>query len=215
MKILLLEDNKRLNETIVKRLEAKNFKVDSFIDGQEAYNSVYDGYICFILDINVPSLDGIEILKKIREYNKETPIIVISSTVELDVIKNSYKYGCNDYIKKPFFIDELEIKIEKLCHIDRDIIEIIDNCKFYFKESFLEINNQKKCLSKKERVLLNLLLSHRGKVVSFDAIEAIVWEGDIVSIDSIRSLIRRIRKKIDMDLIETVVDVGYLFKNVS
>jgi DNA-binding response OmpR family regulator len=215
MKILLLEDNKRLNKTIVKRLEAKSFVIDSFIDGKEAYDCIDNGYTCFVLDINVPSIDGIEILKKIREYNKDTPIIVISSTVELDVIKNAYKYGCNDYIKKPFFIDELEIKIEKLCHIDRDIIEITKECKFYFKDSFLEIDGQKESLSKKERLLLNLLLSHRGKVVSFDTIEAIVWESDTVSIDSIRSLIRRIRKKIDIDLIETVVDVGYLFRDVS
>jgi len=215
VKILLLEDNKRLNETIVKRLLAKGFDVDSFIDGQKAYDSIDNGYICFVLDINVPSLDGIELLKKIREYNEDTPVIVISSTVELDVIKNSYKYGCNDYIKKPFFIDELEIKIEKLCHIDHDVIEITKKCKFYFKDSLLEIGENKEHLSRKERLLLNLLLSQRGKVVSFSAIQAIVWEGNVVSIDSIRSLIRRIRKKIDMDCIETVVDVGYLFKSVS
>ncbi len=102
MKILLLEDNKRLNETIVKRLEAKGFEVDSFLDGNAAYEAIDNGYICFILDINVPSLDGTELLKKIREFNIDTPVIIISSTVELDVIKQSYNYGCNDYIKKPF-----------------------------------------------------------------------------------------------------------------
>lgn len=64
MKILLLEDNKRLNETIVKRLEAKDFEVHSFEDGQEAYDAIDNGYTCFILDINVPSLDGTELLKK-------------------------------------------------------------------------------------------------------------------------------------------------------
>ena len=138
MKILLLEDNKRLNETIVKRLEAKGFDVYSFTDGQRAFEEIDEGFSCYVLDINVPSLDGIELLKKIREYNVDTPIIIISSTVELDVIRNSYKYGCNDYIKKPFFIDELEIKIEKLCHIDKDMIEITKECKFYFKDSLLE-----------------------------------------------------------------------------
>lgn len=212
MRILLLEDNKRLNETIVKRLEAKGFEVSSFMDGNEASECIDDGFSCFVLDINVPSIDGIEILKKIREYNKDTPIVIISSTVELDIIRDSYKYGCNDYIKKPFFIDELEIKIEKLCHIDKDIIKIDADCTFYFKDSLLECCEKSEHLSRKERILLNLLLSSRGKVVSFSSIQAIVWKGNIASIDSIRSLVRRVRQKLPADLIETVVDVGYLFK---
>ena len=215
MKILLLEDNKRLNETIVKRLESKSFEVHSFEDGQEAYNAVDNGYTCFVLDINVPSLDGTELLKKIREYNIDTPVIIISSTVELDVIKNAYGYGCNDYLKKPFFIDELEIKIEKLCHFDKDIIDISDNYKFNFKDSLLEIDGESEHLSRKERLLLNLLLAQRGKVVSSDTIQAIVWEGNFASIDSIRSLVRRVRKKIPMDCIDTSVDVGYLFKKLE
>ncbi len=212
MKILLLEDNKRLNETIVKRLEVKGFIVDSFIDGQEAYDSIDNGYTCFVLDINVPTLDGTQILKKIREFNMDTPVIIISSTVELDVIKQSYNYGCNDYIKKPFFIDELEIKIEKLCNLDHDLIEITKSYIFNFKESILEVDGKQEHLSRKERLLLNLLLTHRGKVISFDSIQAIVWEGNFASIDSIRSLVRRVRKKIPFDCIDTAVDVGYLFK---
>ena len=212
MKILLLEDNKRLNETIVKRLNAKGFEVHSFIDGQEAYDVIDNGYTCFILDINVPSVDGTQILKRIREFNMDTPVIIISSTVELDVIKQSYNYGCNDYIKKPFFIDELEIKIEKLCYIDHDLIEIKKSYIFNFKESILEIDGIQEHLSRKERLLLNLLLTQRGKVVSFDTIQAIVWEGNFASIDSIRSLVRRVRKKIPIECIDTAVDVGYLFK---
>jgi DNA-binding response OmpR family regulator len=182
------------------------------LDGQEAYEAIDDGYICFVLDINVPRIDGLEILKKIREFNANTPIIIISSSVELDIIKDAYKYGCSDYIKKPFFIDELEIKIEKLCNFDNDIVEVYDGCVFYFKDSALEIDGVREHLSKKERLLLNLLLSKRGKVVSIDSIQDVVWEGGFTSIDSIRSLIRRVRKRFPMECIETVVDVGYMFK---
>lgn len=215
MKILLLEDNERLNKTIVKRLEAKGYIVDSFLDGNEACEAVDNGYTCFVLDINVPSIDGIEILKRIREFNLDTPVIIISSTVELDVIRSSYNYGCNDYLKKPFFIDELEIKIEKLCHFDKEEVEISPKCKFRFKDSVLEVEGKSEHLSRKERLLLNLLLSHRGKVVSFDTIQAIVWEGNFASIDSIRSLVRRLRKKIPIECIETAVDVGYQFRDKS
>lgn len=121
--------------------------------------------------------------------------------MELDVIKNAYGYGCNDYLKKPFFIDELEIKIEKLCHFDKEIIEISKNYKFNFKDSLLEIDGESEHLSRKE-TSLNLLLAQRGKVVSFDIIQAIVWEGNFASIDSIRSLVRRVRKKSHLNVLK-------------
>lgn len=212
MKILLLEDNARLNATIVKRLEAKAYIVDSFIDGQEAYNALDNGYSCFILDINVPSLDGIEILKQIRDFYPETPVIIISSSVELEVIKDAYNYGCNDFLKKPFFIDELEIKIEKLCNIRHDIVDLGHDCQFDFKTSLLRIGSLEEHLSRKEKLLLNVLISEKGKVVSFDKIQAMVWEGNFASLDSIRSLMRRLRKKIPFECIETVVDVGYILR---
>jgi len=212
MKILLLEDNARLNATIVKRLEAKGYKIDSFIDGQDAYDALDNGYTCFILDINVPSLDGIEILKQIRDFYPETPVIIISSSVELEVIKDAYNYGCNDFLKKPFFIDELEIKIEKLCNIRHDIIDLGHECQFDFKTSLLRVGSFEEHLSRKEKLLLNVLISEKGKVVSFDKIQAMVWEGNFASLDSIRSLMRRLRKKIPFECIETVVDVGYILR---
>ena len=212
MKILLLEDNARLNATITKRLEAKGYRVDTFMDGKETYNAIDNGYACYILDINVPSLDGIEILKKIRDFYPETPVIIISSSVELEVIKDAYSYGCNDFLKKPFFIDELEIKIEKLCNIRYDIIDLGHECSFDFKTSLLHIGNHQEHLSRKEKLLLNVLISEKGKVVTFDKIQAMVWEGNFASLDSIRSLMRRLRKKIPFECIETVVDVGYILR---
>lgn len=212
MKILLLEDNSRLNATITKRLRAKGFDVDSFEDGYKAFESVDNGYGCYILDINVPSLDGIELLKRIREYYPKTPVIIISSSVELETIKDSYHYGCSDYIKKPFFIDELEIKIEKLCNVTTDVVHFGDGYSFDAQSSIIEHNGTRERLSKKERLLLGLFLSDKGKVVSYKKIQSIVWEGNFASLDSIRSLIRRLRKKIPENYIETVVDIGYLFR---
>lgn len=212
MKILLLEDNARLNATITKRLEAKGYVIDTFVDGKAAYDAMDNGYGCYILDINVPSLDGIEILKNVRDFYPETPVIIISSSVELEVIKDAYSYGCNDFLKKPFFIDELEIKIEKLCNIRNDIVDLGHDCQFDFKTSLLRIGSCEEHLSRKEKLLLNVLISEKGKVVSFDKIQAMVWEGNFASLDSIRSLMRRLRKKIPFECIETVVDVGYILR---
>lgn len=212
MKILLLEDNDKLNKTITKRLKLKGYKVDAFIDGKEAMDAIADGYSCFLLDINVPNVDGIKILKKIREYYNEIPVIIISSTVELDIIKESYDIGCNDYLKKPFFIDELEIKIERLCKIKDEKIEFDKNCSFDFKSSLLVINGEQIRLTKKERLLLNLFLTKKNQIISYEEIENYVWEGSFVSLESIRSLIRRLRKILINDYIQTVVDTGYIFK---
>ncbi|MGB1227190.1 MAG: response regulator transcription factor [Poseidonibacter sp.] len=213
MKILLLEDNKKLNQTISKRLKLKGYKVESCIDGAEAIEKIADGYSCFVLDINVPNVDGIKILKKIREYYKDIPVIIISASVELDDIKQSYDFGCNDYLKKPFFIDELEIKIEKFCKIQDELIYFGKNCHFDYKSSLIFINDKEQRLTKKERLLLNLFLTKKNQVLSYENIENYVWEGSFASLESIRSLIRRLRKILDNEYIQTVVDTGYIFKS--
>ncbi len=161
MKILLLEDNKKLNVTIKKRLELKGYKVFNYIDGQDAYDNITEGFSCFILDINVPNVDGIKILKRIREFYNEVPIIIISATVELDIIKESYDFGCNDYLKKPFFIDELEIKVEKLCQIKDEIITFDDQCYFDYRSSTITIEGETHRLTKKERLLMNLIFNKK------------------------------------------------------
>ena len=212
MKLLLLEDNKKLNETITKRLKLKSYTVESFLDGAKAYEAISDGFSCFILDINVPNIDGIKILKKIREFYLDVPVIIISASVELDIIKQSYDFGCNDYLKKPFFIDELEIKVQKLCKIQDDTISFDENCYFDFKSSHLKIDDQEIRLTKKEKLLFNLFLDNRNKILSYETIENYVWEGSYASLDSIRSLVRRLRKHLDNKYIETVVDTGYLFR---
>ncbi|WP_421715659.1 response regulator transcription factor [Arcobacter arenosus] len=212
MKIMLLEDNVKLNSTIKKRLELKGYKVFSYVDGKEAFNNITEGFSCFILDINVPNVDGIKILKKIREFYSEVPVIIISASVELDVIKESYDFGCNDYLKKPFFIDELEIKVERLCQITDDIITFDKDCYFDYKSSTITIDGETQRLTKKERLLINLFLTKKNQVLTYEAIENYVWEGSFVSIESIRSLVRRLRKVVKKDYIETVVDTGYKFK---
>jgi len=214
MKILLLEDNIKLNSTIQKRLKMKGYSVDSFDDGKNAYDAIENNYDCFLLDINVPNIDGIKVLRKIREYYHKVPIIIISASVELDTIKESYDFGCNDYLKKPFFIDELEIKIEQLCDIKTDLIQFDDNSYFDLQSSTIIIDNTEVRLTKKERLLVNLLISNKNKIVTYQEIENSVWEGDYVTSESIRSLIRRVRKILDNKYIETIIDTGYIFKTL-
>lgn len=211
MKILLLEDNTRLNNTIVKRLELKGFQVNSFEDGLQALENAYDGYDCFIFDINVPSIDGISILKELRSSYHDTPMLIISSNIDLDMIKDAYGSGCDDYLKKPFFIDELELKIEKLLKLDQKLLKLNDEYDYDLQKRELFYNKQNIKLTKKETLLFHLLVSNANKVVSFDQISNYVWEGDIATTDSIRTLVMRLRKKIPKDKLETLIDFGYKF----
>ncbi|PHR70657.1 MAG: DNA-binding response regulator [Arcobacter sp.] len=212
MKILLLEDNKTLNETIILKFELKGYQVDSFIDGKEAYSNITNGYSCFILDINVPNVNGIKILKKIREYYEDVPVIIISATVELDIIKESYDFGCNDYLKKPFFIDELEIKVDKLCNITKKTVVFDQNCYFSFSESCISIENKKSQLTQKENLLMNLFLRNKNEIVSYENIQNYVWEGNYASLDAIRTLIKRLRKKFEKTYILASSNRGYMFE---
>ena len=211
MKVLLLEDNERLNNSIVKRLELKGYQIDTFIDGNDALEKIYDGYDCFILDINVPSIDGISILKEIRETYPTTPTLIISSNIDLDTIKNAYGFGCNDYLKKPFYIDELEVKIEILCQLNNDVITISDQFTYDIKKRELSKNSALVKLTKKETLLLNQFIKNKNKTLSYNNILNYVWEGDVATTDSLRTLIMRLRKKIPKESLETIVDFGYKF----
>ncbi len=215
MRVLLLEDNRRLNNTIVKHLEVKGYVVDSFEDGTLALENAYEGYDCFILDINVPSLDGISILKEIRETYADTPVLIISSNIDLETIKDAYGLGADDFIKKPFYIDELEVKIEKLCQLDKKTINLNSEFVYHIESRELYRDNKLVKLTKKETLLLHFGLLHIDKVLTFEQISNYVWEGDIATIDSIRTLMMRLRKKIPKECVETLIDFGYKFHVVK
>ena len=210
MKILLLEDDVTLSRVIKKGLEKENYTVDCFFDGELALNAISNGYSCFILDINTPSLDGISVLKNIRDYlGASIPVIIISSNHELEKIKASYEKGCSDYIKKPFFIYELVQKVKHLCQIEFNFIEFNDSCKYNFMEHTLYVNNEKIILARKEILFLELFISNLNRIVTYAEIETYVWEGEDSNIDNIRALIKRIRKKLPNESIQIVTGYGY------
>ena len=211
MKVLLLEDNKRLSNLIIEALEEKNYKIDWFEDGKMALESMYNGYDCFILDINVPSVDGLSFLKELRVMNKSTPAIIISANVELETIKDAYIKGCDEYIKKPFYIYELELKLDKLCKKENSSIKLPMNFIYDMeKEKLFDEKNEEIKLAKKEILLFNLFAKNLEKVITFEQIEQYVWEGDLTTNENIRALIKRLRKKLPNDTIISQGGMGYI-----
>ncbi len=216
MKILVLEDNERLANLIVEALEQKKYHVDLFSDGKKALESIDNGYDCFILDINVPGLDGISLLKEIRSMDAHTPAIVISANIELDTIQDAYHKGCDEYLKKPFYMYELEMKIEKLCKPKMMVLKLADGFTYSMEtETLLDGNNEEVKLAKKEILLLNLFAKNLGKNITFERIEQYVWEGELTTTENIRALIKRLRKKLPEETIENQGGVGYRLHYVS
>ena len=145
-----------------------------------------------------------------------TPAIVISANIELDTIQDAYHKGCDEYLKKPFYMYELEMKIEKLCKPKMMVLKLADGFTYSMEtETLLDGNNEEVKLAKKEILLLNLFAKNLGKNITFERIEQYVWEGELTTTENIRALIKRLRKKLPEETIENQGGVGYRLHYVS
>ena len=209
MKILVLEDNERLSNVIKQTLNHECYCVDCYNDGEKAFEVLENGYNCFILDINVPNINGNTILQSIRQNHPTVPIIIISSHCDLEHIKISYELGCDDYLKKPFYMFELIAKIKKYCASNYNYIQFNDTYKYDIKNHVLYKNMQEIEVTKKEILFLELFSKYLHRVVTYNEIEEYVWEGEETTFVNIRSMIKRLRKKIPYESISIVKGVGY------
>ncbi len=176
-------------------MEKERYKVDMFFDGEDALEVLGNGYQCFILDINVPSLDGISILETIRMYHTKIPVIIISANQELNKIQTSYEVGCDDYLKKPFFMYELVQKVKKLCNNELKTLDLGNSYIYDYSSHYLATPDKQIKLTKKEILFLELFTQDIHRVVSFEEIEEYVWEGEPTTLINIRALVKRLRKK--------------------
>ncbi|MCT7578188.1 response regulator transcription factor [Aliarcobacter butzleri] len=209
-KIFLLEDDFSLNETIKGMLEKNGFIVDTFYNGQKAFDNILGEYILYIFDINVPHIDGITILEKVKSINPNAKVIIISANTDIDKITEAYEKDCDDYIKKPFDIEEFRLKIKKITN--QFEIQNLDNLSFNMKKRALYDNDIEISLTKSEKSLLFLLLNNRGEKITHNQIEEFVYDGVAKTSVAIRTLIKRVRQKVPKDTILNILDEGYYIK---
>lgn len=214
MKILLFEPDTFISRAIAQQLISKSYAVDVFKDINQAFRAIDDGYSFFIIEMSHTPTQSLRMLKSIKDYYPSTPVIMLyfGEASDVGTLKKAYMYGCDDLLKKPFFIDEIETKMGKLLNIRHDTVTFAPKCSFDFSTGLLSIGSLKRYFSKKEKRLFTILLSKKERVVSFETIKTTVWEGESVSLESIRSLIKRVRQKIPFPCIETIVDTGYILK---
>jgi two-component system, OmpR family, response regulator len=217
MKILLLEDEYMLLSSIRTFLLQKLHSVDTFESGKEAMEAFLaspDKYDMFILDINTPEMSGLDFLKAIRESGNDAPIIMITAQIDISSIDKAYDLGCSEYLKKPFNLRELELRMQKLAPAKKEqngnIIKISENYTFDLKTKNLLFKNAPENLTKRQTLFVSLLVTNRNRIIDYDKIKSFVWGNDEYVEDStIRSLVNRLRNELKEDFIINHRGVGY------
>ncbi len=216
-KILLLEDDLQLSDTIKQFLELKGYELFCAYDGLQAEVIAYEKPIdLMLLDVKVPLLNGFEFLKKMRENGSEIPAIFITSLNAAEDVERGFMIGCDDYIRKPFALKELLVRVEsqlkKLYSTHNDEIDLGDELSFDIKNLTLSKNGKKIPLKTKELKLLALFLSHPNKLLTYEKINETLWEYDEeANSASLRTYIKTLRATIGKEKIETSKNLGYRF----
>ncbi len=217
-KILLLEDDTALNETVTEFLQEEGFSVISAFSGQEAEALLYETrFDLLILDVHVPSPNGFELLKDLRERHDTTPAIFMTTLHELEDVETGYQSGCDDYIRKPFALKELLLRIEAIFkrdffHNDSHRLKLDSHISFDTKNDTLFIDNQKVHLHDKAKRLLKLFLQHKGELLSHESLYEALWDYDETPSDeALRTYIKELRKLLGKERIESIKRYGYTF----
>ena len=214
MKILLLEDDALLSKILTKHLSLE-YKVTPVYDGDTALEMVEtQKFDLLILDSNVPGLTGLELIKELREYNDTTPIIMITAYQDTIHLKKAFTHGCNDYIKKPFELDELDMRIENITrtfNIEQNVpIKIAEDIFFDAMNHKITKNGKTFSLAKKESELLNYLATNRKRTISKEELTQNLWTYETMPSDAtLRVYIRNLRALIGKESIETIRGMGY------
>lgn len=221
MRALLLEDDYTFNTLISDELKRLGFSVDSYFEGESAIDAVYKKqHDLYLLDINVPKFNGYEVLQYIRERNAHTPAIIITTHSEIDYLKKAFALGCHDYIKKPFDMDELILRIHNVLRLSNpqrhdDLITLSQGYTYSLISGELLYHANPVELTRIESLLLRVLIQNIGNVVRTDVIQDYVWNNEEIAPATMRYWIHRLMKKLQSGMIVNVRGVGYRLRKLD
>ena len=217
-KLLLLEDDIALNETVVDYFENLGFSITPVYDGNSALDAIYENsFDLLLLDVNVPDINGFEILKNVREQKVTTPAIFITSLNSMTDLENGFDSGCDDYIRKPFVLKELKLRVETILkreffHNESSKIQIDTNIYYDTHSDLLTIGRDEIQLNNKDAKLLKLFLQNRDTLVTHETIYSALWEyGEEISESALRTYIKNLRKYLGKEKIVSIKKLGYRF----
>ncbi len=214
MKILLLEDDVMLNDAISKYLQTTGHLVESFRDGNSALERLHvQNFDLLILDINVPNIDGFTLLEQLYSTKVQPPAIFISALIDIEDISRAFELGCYDYLKKPFHLKELSLRIDKMLKSHKtpqQHTRLSEGYSFDTDASKLLFYNKIQIVPKKHLEIIRLLATNCGNVVDYDLFREHVWENDEIDNATIRAEVNRLKNTLNEDFIVNVRSLGYM-----
>ena len=215
MKILLLEDDAVLADIIIDYLQDLYEVVHTYSMKEALRLSEKGSFDLYIFDINVADGDGLTLLKELRSFYDNTPAIFITAYHDIKYLKKAFESGGNDFIKKPFELEELTERIENVRRNFglSDIVSLSEEMELSVSTYRLKNRNEEVQLTPKEAKLLLYLFRHKNRVVSVDEILQNLWEyEELPSADAVRTLIKELRKYIGHEHIINIRGKGYKFE---
>ncbi|ANE32435.1 two-component system response regulator [Campylobacter hyointestinalis subsp. hyointestinalis LMG 9260] len=216
LKVLYAEDEEGIRKNIADSLRYYVKEVFETSNGDEAYRIYQDKAPDIILsDIHMPILNGIELVKKIREQDRKTPIIMITAHIDKKYLMDAVELHMEKYLVKPIDLDILLQTLEKCVSI-LDInnivkLEVDKDYSYYFDKKELYYKNKSINLNKKEMLFFEVLIKNQRKITTYEELQSRVWDADIMTDSALRSLVRNLRKKLPTDIIINISGLGYRF----
>ena len=219
MRILLAEDERSLSRAVTALLERNHYAVDAVYDGAEALDYLESGnYDALILDVMMPKVDGLAVLRRLRELGNPIPVLMLTAKGEVEDKVQGLDAGANDYLAKPFHLAELEARIRSLTlrqFTQQDVLLSCGALTFDTRSRTAAVNGQTLTLTRKETGILEYLMVHQGRPVSQEELMDHVWDNSVDSFsNSIRVHISALRKKLravlGYDPIRNRIGEGYL-----
>ncbi len=201
MRLLIVEDEKNLCDTIAKNLYGAGYEVDTSYDGNDALDCILsEDYDLIVLDLNLLGTDGMDILKELRKKNEETKVIILSAKSQIADKVAGLDAGANDYLEKPFHLQELEARIRSLTRrkfVQKDVCLHCGEIKFDTKKREAYAKDKPVSLTRKENGILEYLLLNQGRPISQEELIEHVWDASVDSFSgSIRVHMSSLRKKL-------------------
>ena len=218
MKILLLEDDILLNTSITQYLTTIGHAMTSVRDGNVCLSILErEKFDLLVFDINVPNIDGLTILETLHSQKKMMPVIFISTLIDIEDISRAFELGCYDYLKKPFHLKELNLRIDRISKTaqkDMQHKRLSASYSFSCENMTLYFHKEPQILSKRQLQIIEFLAHNRGFVCSYDMFRENVWNDFDMDVDdaTIRAEINRLKNNLKEDFIINIRGSGYMVK---
>ena len=219
MHILIIEDEIALCQSIAEGLRMDGYEIDTCFDGNEGLDlCTSENYDLILLDLNLPGMDGLEILRHFRRMDDSTPVLILSARGQIQDKVEGLDLGANDYITKPFHFEELEARIRSLTRrrfVQENVCLTCGRISFDTRTRQANIDGDVLSLTRKESSLLEYFLLHQNRVISPEELIEHIWDGSVNSFSNsirvhISSLRKKLRSSLGYDPIQNKIGQGYV-----